>query len=256
LIGVRELVTDLNQFPIITDQLQQAHVNVHVMTRLMLSTIKGDPALAFGSHPIVDGSEVYYLGGSDGGIQGATFMAMTPDVVRGVLDVPGCEWTLMLQRSSDFYPFQALISTFYADPLDQLVILGLAQSEWDYTDPATFASHLLDHPLPGTVAKRIIVRESIGDSQVTNVATRVLARTIGLPGLDLEYPVFGIAEAPPPLQSAYTQWDFHPMMPPPAGNIPAHGQRRSHRDHGASGGHLPGTHAIAPSRSRHSGPAR
>jgi len=73
-------------------------------------------------------------------------------------------------------------------------------------------------PLPGVPAKKILVQESVGDAQVTNVATRVLARTIGLDGFDLEHPIYGVPVKAAPLDSAYTQWDSHPAIMPPATN--------------------------------------
>ena len=100
-------------------------------------------------------------------------------------------------------------------------MIAASQSEWDYTDPASFAPHLLRDPLPGSSAKRILVQESIGDSQVPNLATRILARAMGLPGLDLEQPVFGVPMLPAPLDSAYTQWNVHREPLPPTVNMPS-----------------------------------
>ncbi len=224
-----KVLPDLNQLTLVTDRLQQAQVNAQTMTRLFLTKIKDDPALQINGKAVTDGSQVYYYGISDGGIQGGTFLALSPDVQRGVLNVPGCEWTLMMFRSHDFNSLQVLIGTVLPDTLDQQVVLTLSQSEWDYSDPATFVPHLLASPLPGAHAdKRIILQESEGDAQVPNVSTRIEARLIGLPGLDLEHPVYGIDEKPAPLDSAYTQWDVHSMPLPPAGNKPAPVDNQAH----------------------------
>ena len=37
---------------LVTDRLQQAHVNIQVMTRLFLTTLKNDPALAVNGHAV------------------------------------------------------------------------------------------------------------------------------------------------------------------------------------------------------------
>src|SRR5262249_50690956 len=58
--------------------------------------------------------------------------------------------------------------------------------------------------------------------------TRVLVRTIGLPGLDVEQPVYGITELPGPLPSAYTQWDVMPKPLPPPGNTPPPENNEAH----------------------------
>ena len=84
---------DLNQFPIVSDRLQQAHLNAQVLVRLFLTQMKNDPQLQVNGHAITDGSEIYYYGISDGGIQGGTFMALSKDVTRGVLNVPGASGT-------------------------------------------------------------------------------------------------------------------------------------------------------------------
>jgi hypothetical protein len=142
-------------------------------------------------------------------------MGLTPDVTRGALNVAGSEWSLMLYRSADFAPIQPIIAAAIPDPVNAQLLMGLLQSEWDYADPITFAPHLLHDPLPGTFTKRILVQESIGDAQVPNMATRVLGRTMGLPGLDLITDLYGIEAQPAPLDSAYTQWDAHKMPRPP-----------------------------------------
>ncbi len=162
---------------------------------------------------------VYYFGISDGGIQGGTFMAWSQDIERGVLNVPGCEWSLLIYRSTDFAPIQPIITAAIPDPVNVQTVIALIQSEWDYTDPATYAPHLLHDPLPGVFTKRILMQESIGDAQVTNVATRVLARTMGIPGLDLIDPIYGVDAQLGPLDSAYTQWNSNPMPLPPAGDL-------------------------------------
>ena len=100
---------DLNNLYVTTDRLQQAHVNAQVMTHLFLATIKDDPALAINGKAVADGKNVYYFGVSNGGIQGTTFMGLSPDVVRGVLNVPGGEWSLLISRSVDFDRFRVLL---------------------------------------------------------------------------------------------------------------------------------------------------
>ena len=222
------VLPDFNQLHIVTDRLQQAHVNAQVLTRLFLTRMKDDPALQLAGRPVTDGSQVYYYGISDGGIQGTTFMALSEDVTRGVVNVPGCEWSSLMYRSMDFGPLLSLLSSVLPDPLDQQVLLALMQPDFDATDPASFAPHVFGDRLPGVPAKQLLVQESINDLQVSNMATRVLVRTLGLPGLDLEQPVFGVTELPGPLPSAYTQWDVTPTPVPPTGNMPATDDNGAH----------------------------
>ena len=136
-----------------------------------MRAIKNDPALVVGAAPVTDGSQIYYYGISDGGIQGGTYMGLSEDVTRGALNVPGSEWSLLIQRSTDFANLQQILDIEYADPLDQQLLLALIQPEWDFTDPIGFAPHLIASPLPSTPAKRILVQEAIHDAQVTNLST-------------------------------------------------------------------------------------
>jgi hypothetical protein len=225
-----QVLPDLNKIYIITDRLQQSHVNAQVMARLVRRVVKDDPALAVAGHAVTDGSEAYYFGASNGGIQGATFMALAPDITRGVLNVPGCVWSFMMWRSTQFNALYPILSIIYPDPLDRQLLVAISQSEWDYSDPATFAPHLIADPLPGSPPKRIILQESVGDAQVPNRSTEMLARIMGLRGLELVHPVFGVDEVAGPLDSAYTQWDIHPSPLPPTVNTPAE------HDNGAHGG--------------------
>jgi hypothetical protein len=212
------LSADLINFYVVSDRLQQAHVNAQTMTRVFLRSIKNDAALAVNGHAVTDGSQVYYFGVSDGGIQGTTFMGLSPDVVRGVLNVPGSEWSLMIYRSADLGKIGMLLGVILPEAFQRQMAMALTQSEWDYTDAATFAPHLLANPLAGVPKKQILVQESINDAQVPNVSTRVLARTMGLSSFDLSEPVPGLAAGTPPLDSAYTQWNSHPTTVPPLGD--------------------------------------
>ena len=223
-----DVLPDFNHINIVTDRLQQAHVNAQVLTRLFLTRMKDDPALQVNGTAVTDGSQVYYYGISNGGIQGGTFMALSEDVTQGVLDVPGSEWSLLIQRSTDFGDLQSILDVVYPDPLDQQLLLALIQPEFDFTDPAGFAPHLIQSPLPNTPVKQILVQEAIHDAQVTNLATRVLVRAIGLPGIDLEEPVFGVTEMAAPLRSAYTQWDVMPTPVPPDTNQAAPSDNGAH----------------------------
>ncbi|MCU1282599.1 MAG: uncharacterized protein JWM53_6145 [bacterium] len=222
------VVGDLNQFPIVSDRLQQAHVNAQALVRLFLTQMKNDPMLQANGHAVTDGSQIYYYGISDGGIQGGTFMALSRDVVRGVLNVPGSTWNLMMLRSHDFTALKTFLNSVYPDFLDQQILVAALQSYWDFTDPISFAAHVITDPLPMTPPKRILVQESINDAQVPNLATRLEVRGLGIPGTNLEQPVYGVDELPSPLDSAYTQWDVHPMPVPPDVDLPPPSDNGAH----------------------------
>jgi pimeloyl-ACP methyl ester carboxylesterase len=214
------VLTDLNNIYIITDRLQQGHVNTLTMTRLFKTKIFEDEALKVNGNVVVDPSTGYYLGVSLGGIQGATYMTLQKDVKKGILAVPGSVWSYMIFRSTNFNQLYPFINMYYPDALDRQFLVGISQSEWDFADPAAFARHTIAAPFADTPAKNILVMESINDAQVPNTATRVLVRTMGLTGMDLEQMPFGIPVGQAPLESAYTQWDTRPAEAPPVENRP------------------------------------
>ncbi len=217
-------VQDFNNFRKITDRLQQAQVNVVVMTKLALGALRSDPNMQYNGKPII-GNKIYYYGDSDGGIQGGTFMGIDPDVIRGVLGVPGSTWSIMMQRSYDFGKLSSLFDTAYPDPLDRLILISLSQYFWDFSDPISFAPHILLNPLAGTPKKQILIQAGLNDCQVPNLSTEVLARTMGITALSpLPISIYGIPLGNAPLASAFTLWnvpDSSVYVPPTTNTMPA-----------------------------------
>jgi hypothetical protein len=209
------VVPDFSHFDLPTDRLQQAQINFLILAHLAIKKLKDDPNLVLAGKPITDGSEIYYYGISQGGIEGGTFMGLSTDVLRGALNVPGGEYSLMLTRSADFNSLKKLLNITYPSQRDQEVLLAVSQSYWDWSDPVTFAPYSVKAPLNGSDGKplpprHILMQEGIHDAQVPNLATRVVVRTLGLPVLDPPVEqVFGIESASAPLDAAYVQWDIH-----------------------------------------------
>jgi hypothetical protein len=216
------VIPDFSRFPILTDRLMQAQVNTVVLTRLAAMKLKDDPAFKLGGTAVTDGSQLNYLGISLGGIEGTTFMALSPDIVRGVTNVAGGNWNLIMSRSGDFGTFSLLLKDHLPDKLDQQLAFAVVQSMFDETDPVSYAPHLLSNPLHGAMAKKILLQESEGDAEVPNLATRLLARTEGITGLSPAVTgVPGITDMAAPLDSAYVQFDTHPTPLPADTNVAA-----------------------------------
>jgi hypothetical protein len=204
-----KVIPDWNNFPQITDRLQQAHINVLMLARLLRSgALNTLPALMRDGHPLVDVRRIYYYGISEGGCQGATTLALSPDIQRGALNVPCGFWSMFFWRSSDFHAWRHALDITYPGTLERQKLMSLSQLLWDYTDPANYGSHLLRNALPGSGLKKVLYQEGINDASVPNVTTRAMARTIGLkrlgPGIET---VDGIETAAGPMPSAYVQFD-------------------------------------------------
>jgi hypothetical protein len=136
----------------------------------------------FGSY--IDPSAAYYHGISQGGIFGGTFMAITPDIERGVIDVPGQPYNLLLNRSVDFDMYFSLLQQGFSDSRDLQIILALIQGLWDEAEPTGYSHRIDNDPFPNTPSHDVLIQAAIGDHQVTTLGAHIMARAVGAPHLD------------------------------------------------------------------------
>ena len=90
----------LDELKTMYDRIHQGTLNHLVAMRVMRDGMASD--MTYGQY--LDDSKLYYHGISQGGIFGPVYMALTTDVQRGVLGVPGQSYNLLLNRSVDFAP--------------------------------------------------------------------------------------------------------------------------------------------------------
>ncbi len=213
-------ILDLDDLPVLTDGLHQGIVDHHLLVRAarsgklgaMLQTI--DPTIT------VDPDAVYWFGASQGGIFGTTILATSPDLERGVLAVPGYNYSTMLSRSVNFEAFFDLFGLVYSDSTDIAVTLAAIQQLWDRTDPVTYLHRL--HASDRTALSLV----SKGDKQVAVVTNEVAARTVpdALPLLapyDAEREPWGIPQVAYPREgSGIVLYDFGNAWPADRGNLP------------------------------------
>ncbi|MGH3744610.1 MAG: hypothetical protein ACRDTP_07115, partial [Mycobacteriales bacterium] len=171
-------LSNLSLFPILVDRTEQGELNFLYLQRLMISPQGFATNAAFQTSPgttfidLTDG--VSYDGNSQGGIYGGTVCAVSVDVRRCALGVPGMDYPLLLPRSSDFVadrttvqvaeeelrqlladPTGANPSTAYSDlgysnvfdlsypdQGQRQLILDLLSTQWDRADPDGYASHM------------------------------------------------------------------------------------------------------------------
>jgi hypothetical protein len=242
-----KVVENLSLFPSIPDQMQQAYLDFLFLGRAIASPGGLARLGAFhGSHgrPLLTTRHrlLGYVGYSEGGVEGAALAALAQDFTRVVLGVPGMEYSLLLNRSVDFTPFEQLLNISYPDKLEQQIGLGLLQMLWDRGEGDAYADHITSDPLPGTPVKQVLMHEAFGDHQVANVSTELMARTLGVhvyqPALKRHrsldaVPFWGIPAIPrlPFRGSALVMWDSGSPPAPPA-NIPP---TTGHDPHGDPG---------------------
>jgi hypothetical protein len=166
-------------FKIVPDRLHQGMLNAIVLMRMVTSdAFVKDASVTFNGKQVISTapSDRFYNGNSQGGIMGGVYMAVSPDVTRGVLGVGGGPYALLLPRSSDFSELFTILKIRYPRSIDRMIILTLMQMLWDKMDPAGWASYIAN-PVDGSTARRIIMHYGLGDHQVTWLGAHAIAKT-------------------------------------------------------------------------------
>jgi hypothetical protein len=236
---VSSMLGDLSGFPSIPDRMQQAYLNMMFLGRAMIHP-DGLAALPEFAGLLDRGAGLTYAGISLGGIQGGALAALAQDYTRAVLLVPAINFSTLLNRAAPFQALQPVLDQNYPDRLDQQVGFSLLQMLWDRGESDGYANHITHNPLPGTPVKQVLLHQAFGDHQVSNFATEVEARTLGLhvlrpalkPGRDPAVePQWNIPSVPgfPFRGSALVLWDSG-SPPPPLGNLPPVAGHDPHND--------------------------
>jgi hypothetical protein len=217
-------LTDLSRFPFLTDRGQQGELDFLYLARLMIHAHGFSAGAAFqwsDGTPFIDTRQPFYDGNSQGGIFGGTVCAVSVDVRRCVLGVPGMNYSVLLPRSSDYVAgkplsaydptqfnpndptgqtgYSQVLDASYPDQAQRILILELLQTLWDRSDPNGYAGHMTGG-LPNTLSHHVLLQVAYGDHQVANITAETEARTIGAAGL---YPPLVTARFGPYLDPFY-----------------------------------------------------
>lgn len=225
-------LADISGFPAVADRSQQGLVGQLFMARLMRSPkgLSTDPAFQTSSGAsIIDTTEAYYDGNSQGAIMGGAATAISTEWTKAVLGVPGMNYSILLSRSKDFDQYFVIMRGAYPDRTDQQLIYGVLQMLWDRFESNGFAEHMTDKPYANTPKHQVQLHVAFGDHQVANITAEIEARTIGAklrtPVLadgrqNLAKPYWGLTEVSrfPFKGSLIEYWDSG-TLPPPKGNI-------------------------------------
>ena len=184
------------------DALQQTVANLMELVR----AIQGGIDVIGDGLPDLDANRIYYAGQSFGGIYGTIFMGIEPDVRAGVPNVPGGPIIDIVRLSPSFQLLltQALAvrvpsllnaggPLFFNDnsPLRNLppvtnnvpgaVAIQTVEdtSRWlgQQGDPVAWAPFIRKDPLPGDLAKSVIIQFARGDMTVPNPTATALIRS-------------------------------------------------------------------------------
>src|ERR1051326_2804711 len=184
------------------DALQQTTADLMQLVRAIQGGIDADGD----GLPDLDANRIYYAGQSFGGIYGTIFMGIEPDIRAGVPNVPGGPIIDIVRLSPSFQLLltQALSvrvpsllnagpPIFFNDnsPLRNLppvvnnvpgaVAIQTVEdtSRWlgQAGDPVAWAPFIRKNPLPGDLAKSVIIQFARGDETVPNPTATALIRS-------------------------------------------------------------------------------
>lgn len=199
----------------------QGLVNHVALVRAMRTTF-ADALFVDGARRLVDPAQVHYYGLSQGGIFGTAVLAYEPTIARGVLGVGGANYSLLLDRSSSWPMYQAILNGAYPDLLDVTLALGLFQMRWDKVEGSGVA-HVVRAGAPtGVPPKQVLMQVAIGDEAVPNLGSWWQARTMAIPVLGPSPTTpWGLTVQDAPLAAGSALVIMDGGAPPvPIGNVP------------------------------------
>jgi hypothetical protein len=195
--NIAAALIELSKFNVVPDRLQQGLINELFLARLMyhpggLGTVPafqdGD-GVNPGGTSVIRTDHVYYMGASQGGIMGGPLTAISPDFTQSSLVVGAMNYSTLLNRSTDWPAYGAVMNSAYREELARPLIFNIIQMLWDRGEPNGYAHRMTDNPPPNTPPHKVLLHVALGDHQVSNFASDVEARTVGL-----HTPLGGVSE--------------------------------------------------------------
>ncbi|MCH8503825.1 MAG: hypothetical protein LAT50_05825 [Ectothiorhodospiraceae bacterium] len=182
---IQTILADISNLPKQLDRSQQGMLNFMFLAELLTHEdgFQSDPAFRHGPDNtlVYEPDHVFFDGNSQGGIKGGALVATAPNIHRGVLGVPGSNYSLLLRRYGPFNErFGYILYQAYQDELDRSLVFGLMQMLWDRAENNGYLSHLAGNHLPNTPTdKAVLLHVALGDYQVNHWSAEIMARTIG-----------------------------------------------------------------------------
>ena len=216
-------LVDMNNFPRFIDRQLQGMLNWLVLQEAIVAApgeggFMDQPAFNVNGDPVfqldyTDAGQtqggIFYDGNSQGGIMGGALVAVSPRICKGILGVPGMNYSTLLRRSKDFQAerpidegvqqtitsqdlavgYSDAFDTSYQNPMDQAFLMSLIQMIWDRGETNGYAEFLApdnslrSHPVTGAnpgeaqCDKDLLLHVAFGDHQVSHTTAEVMARS-------------------------------------------------------------------------------
>lgn len=255
------LLANLSRFPYLADRLHQGVIDSVMVGRGVRNALPDLLPVALEASGVfsedeeiptiaIDTDDLVYSGISQGGIFGATVVAVSPDITRGHLGVPGNNYSTLLHRSSNFGVYFIVMRGSYRSAVDRAIVLSTIQLLWDGTDPVSYVRRASGSPFPNTPQSSILLVPVKGDWQVEVQTNEFAARSnMGIAlmeNYDREREPWGITPTPyPHVGSGVVLWDYGNPWPAASRNVPPndafgdpHGAPRNDREHGRQLAHF------------------
>lgn len=210
--------SDVSAFSTFIDRQMQGHIAWLVMQEALArpdglmahpafqdgdGTTAGEPLYRLDFN--ADGSGgIFYDGNSQGGIMPGAMLAISNRITRGVLGVPGMNYSILLRRSSDFQiengfmpdpsdPGDAVgaptinfaLQQNFPNDFDLSFIYSLSTMIWERSENAGFAQHMGPNPLREDLApKQYLLHVGYGDHQVAMWTADIIARSADMARMD------------------------------------------------------------------------
>jgi hypothetical protein len=132
-------------------------------------------------NPTIATTNPSYFGLYQGATLGVAYLAISPDLERGVLANTGASYSNVLARSAVYTRLlRSFLPTGFT-PIRIPLLLGFAQLMWDRVDPGTYAPYLVENRFEGTPERSVLILNGIGDPTAPSIAGQWLARNAGIP---------------------------------------------------------------------------
>ncbi|MEZ4398524.1 MAG: hypothetical protein R3B06_00790 [Kofleriaceae bacterium] len=198
------------------ERIVQGMIDVEALAALAPTQLAATVLVDASGASVADATaDLTFFGISQGSILGSTLIAIDQTMPRAVLHVGGGDWSLLFERSTNWQTLGLPLRGAYRDPLTQTLMQQIIQMGLDVIDPIHWAAATT---APGA-GKDVLLYASVDDTQVTNLATFLQARTMGLAlAAPAAAPPYGLTLAPAPPRSGLVIVDEDPTPKPPTTN--------------------------------------
>src|SRR5690606_13298896 len=124
--------------------------------------------------PDLDIDNIFYQSTSLGGVLGATFVALAPELKGAFMQVPGVGITSILSGSELWDLRYSRLEPPSVDGAEALLLKAVMQHRSDYGDRINVV-HYIHEPIPGNTAKKLPMVVAKGDGIVPNFSSTAQA---------------------------------------------------------------------------------